>query len=94
MTFDVPRGCECICTAHGNHISTPVAYLISREGREMKVCTRCQMSNDKIISMLIDRETPSNPYIEFDALGAMLLIMRLTEDAPDRKVREDNEFAS
>lgn len=72
-TKKIERGCHCKC---GNHEAAmaPVAYLIERDGVEMRVCTRCDLSSDKKLARLVSKAMPAQPFHDFDILGAFCLI--------------------
>ncbi len=73
VTNGIERGCECpdcdsstVCTGS----SAPVAFLVERDGEEIKVCTRCVLPFDKRLETLVDEETPRQPFIDYDAIYA------------------------
>lgn len=79
--MEIVRGCECNfncmnCPPGNDH---PVAFLVERDGKELKVCTRCDLSRDIYITKLFDEKTPINPFITYDPLGAMVMTM-ITDD--------------
>jgi hypothetical protein len=77
---DVLYGCECDCDQHPHGAANaPVAFEVTRDGKRMKVCTRCDFSTDKDKLWLFDKSTPSGPFIEFDALGAVCIALKLDE---------------
>lgn len=72
----VQFGCECkdcgiMCEC--THSCAPVAFLVGRKGKRIKVCTRCDLSSDKIIKLLLDKNTPMKHFFDYDALGALCL---------------------
>lgn len=74
MGDDVPRGCECDCGGELSQcggVSAPVAFEVTRDGERIKVCTRCELPSDTDEKVLVDLHTPVEPYIEYDALGAL-----------------------
>lgn len=80
ITMEIIYGCDCICSNHINGADkTPVAFLIERDGKEMKVCTRCDLSSDKHIANLFDETTEMQPFAEHDALGLFCMPGRLLE---------------
>lgn len=74
---DVPRGCECPDCSHPN---APVAFRVKRDGKEFDVCTRCDLPDDEKES-LVDADTPAEPFMEYDPLGAMCLSFEVNGDA-------------
>lgn len=89
--MDIIYGCECPCNNHINGADkTPVAFIIERNGKEMKVCTRCDLTSDKKIARLFDRDTLMQPFMEFDALGAVCLGIFLDDkEWEDRKAKSN-----
>lgn len=68
----IERGCECTdCGAMSRCTGSnaPVAWRVRRDGEEIKVCTRCKLSDDEKLELLVDEETPSGPYADYDSLG-------------------------
>ena len=79
----IERGCECTdcggmsrCT----HADAPVAKRIRRDGEELKVCTRCEFSDDVVVEVLIDEDTPAGPFMDYDPLGTMCLSFEVNGD--------------
>jgi hypothetical protein len=71
-------GCQCLCPVHQeNH--APVAYLVRRGDEYLQVCTRCDLSTDLEKTPIVDLEASSEVYFEYDALGAMCLVLHLQE---------------
>ena len=68
-----PHGyCECngpMC-CHG---MGPAAFEVTRDGRRMRVCTRCDLKGDANKVSLIRKKDNANIYLDFDPLGAMCL---------------------
>ncbi len=78
----VQFGCECEdcgimsgCT----HSCAPVAYLIERKGKKLKVCTRCQLRTDKVIKHLFDKNTNIKKFMDYDSLGAICMVGEIKE---------------
>ena len=68
-----PHGlCECdgisCCGGRG-----PAWLEVTREGRRIKVCTRCDLTSDKDREILVQPTTPTKVFSDFDALGAMVI---------------------
>lgn len=75
---DVIYGCECVCENHAEGAeAAPVAWEVTRDGERVKLCTRCAFSYDKDKLPLFDKNTPSGPFLEFDALGAMIVALEV-----------------
>lgn len=87
--MDIIYGCECKCGVHEriDAETAPVAYLVEREGRTLKVCTRCDLSSDTRVARLFDRSTHSDSFMEYDPLGAMAMLGQLDSE-------KEEEFAS
>lgn len=67
-------GCECsgrTCNVHtieGRPKDVPVIKLVERNGVQMKVCSRCDLSSDKLIKWLVTKEMPFKPFFDYDPL--------------------------
>lgn len=57
----------------------PVAYVIRRDGRLMRVCTRCNTLMDEHVSRLFDRETDFSVFRRYDDMGGYLAETRVDE---------------
>ena len=73
---NVEFGCECedcgiMCECTKS--CAPVFKLIERKGKQFKVCTRCDLSSDKTIKLLFDKNTPLEPFMDYDSLGALCM---------------------
>lgn len=68
----MPGGC---CMGRG-----PAAFEVLRDGKKMRVCTRCDFSSDEPTRKLLVRGTdPMSIYSDFDGLGALCLAFMLSE---------------
>lgn len=77
---NVLRGCECKdCGVHAESNDAPLAYLIERDGKQLKVCTRCRRSGDLVLGLLIDMSAPIDPHFDYDALGTLGVVMYMLE---------------
>jgi len=71
---NIERGCECIGTCHihstqGYDAKTaPVFKLVERNGKQIKVCSRCDLPSDKLIKYLVTKKHPFMPYFDYDSL--------------------------
>ena len=86
MSAEYPHGeCECrhpSCSCGGGRKPGPAAFEVTREGKPIKVCTRCDLSGDRPSRVLLVQERDEmGPYIDWDALGAMCI----TFEAADRR---------
>ena len=84
----VERGCECTdCGAMSRctHDDAPVAFLVERDGERLRVCTRCDLSDDTKLETLVDADTPAGPYMDYDPLGAITLSGEFNESKSDRE---------
>jgi len=77
----ITYGCDCQCSNHIGYDKVPAAFLIERDGKEMKVCTRCDLSRDKYLARLFDAETEMGPFSEFDILGAFCIAGMVDDEA-------------
>lgn len=88
--MEVIYGCACTdCRVHAERPAetAPVAYTVVRGGKQFNVCTRCNLSDDEIVALLVNRETPAGPFVEYDAIGAVCLCSRMNEPEPTRRFR-------
>lgn len=74
-----PHGrCECdgatCCGGRG-----PAAYRVTRKGRSMLVCTKCDLSSDTDKVLLVTKDDPAQVWMDFDALGAVCIMFKLAE---------------
>lgn len=66
--------CECpeasamCCDGQG-----PVAFSVLRNGKRLRLCTRCDMSTDEDRKTLVKKTDNFKLYLEFDTLGALCL---------------------
>lgn len=93
--MEIEYGCECRddCLIHrGDAASAPVAYLVKRHTEFLKVCTRCQLSNDTVVRILVNRDTNAHAFVEYDALGAMCLLLRFQSDEQDKQPETVRRF--
>ena len=77
------RGCDCHdCNGLkcGLRIA-PTAYLVERDGRVLRVCTRCLLESDRVIEILADENARYEVYEQYDSLGAIQLVAKLTARA-------------
>lgn len=87
-----PHGaCECgeeegcqTCTKNPG----PAAYKVMRDdGRNLNVCTRCTLSSDRSRRLLATVNDPGDIYMNYDALGGMIIVMDLASARKARRSR-------
>lgn len=67
--------CECpqanysCCGGRG-----PAVFEVERDGKKLKLCTRCDLSSDKNRKLIIDEKYDANTLIDFDPIGAFVVI--------------------
>ena len=78
----ITYGCDCICTNHTYCKAIPAAFLIERSGKQMKVCTRCDLTSDKKIARLFDSSTLMKEFFDYDPLGGFCVegFSKMTEE--------------
>lgn len=71
----VEYGCECVCKVHQlpefPADKAPVTWLVHRDGKFLRVCSRCDRSTDTDRMLLIDDSCPAIEYIRYDLDGAI-----------------------
>lgn len=67
------RECDSCCMTPG-----PAAYKAVRDGRTMHLCTRCNLSTDRGLTLIIEPNADLEPYARWDALGYFCLIADLS----------------
>lgn len=87
--MNVIFGCDCHCNNHGSENNAPVAFLVERNGKELKVCTHCDLSSDRKIARLFDEQTIMAPFLEYDALGAFVMLAFLDDKFWTEKMLEN-----
>ena len=70
--------CECdgvgCCGGFG-----PVAFEVTRDGKKMKVCTRCDLLTDSSKKLLVKKSDNAEIWMKFDPLGGFIIIGMLGE---------------
>lgn len=74
-----PHGkCQCdgptCCGGNG-----PAAFEVTRYGKRMRVCTRCDLSSDQDKTLLVQKDEPMEIYADHDFLGVVCIAMRLAD---------------
>lgn len=80
---EYPHGvCECDTGLVSNPLfggmgccqgTGPVAFKVTRDGQEMKVCTRCDLPSDESKILLVTKEDDIRVYMDFDTMGALCI---------------------
>ena len=66
------NGCRCACYAG------PAAYEVIRNGKTMKVCTRCDLSSDVATrKLLVTEDESGGEYGRWDSLGLFCILGEL-----------------
>lgn len=72
--------CECReerCNCHGG----PAAYTAVREGKEVRLCTRCVLRKDvPTRRLLVTPDTSPEPFFEHDLLGFFRITMDMAAE--------------
>lgn len=70
--------CECdgamCCRGYG-----PAAFSVVRDGKAMKVCTKCDLSSDTNKVLLVKKTDKTKIWMDYDPLGAMCIMFKLQE---------------
>ena len=88
MSTKYPYGeCECIhdacqCSTRG---PGPAAYTAVRDGKRMRLCTRCDLFQDRPTKELLVKSMADLPlFEEYDSLGGLCLRWVLEEELKKR----------
>jgi len=70
---DFPHGkCECApCRAGWCGGRGPAAYEVRRDGKVLRVCTKCTLFRDNYQKLLVKPGDPIEPFEAWDELGTM-----------------------
>lgn len=75
-----PHGeCECRQGCQCAGIPGPAAEEITRNGKRMKVCTRCTLTGDVDRVWLVTEDTPGDVFRNYDPLGFFCILGHLQE---------------
>lgn len=56
----------------------PAAYEVTREGKQLKLCTRCDLTADRPTRrLLLTKEDSADIFLTFDALGFFCILNEL-----------------
>ena len=79
--------CECNEGCPCEQGAGPAAYLIKRAGRTLKVCTRCMLSGDEKLKVLVTRAVSPLPFIKWD----VDMVIVLAEEMREEEEKERNK---
>lgn len=93
---DIIYGCECVgkCHVHSvwgyDSINAPIIRTAVRNGKDIKLCSRCTNDGEKLVKIHIDEDTDLMPFFNYDpcVAGAPELrgnkkIEKITKDNPE-----------
>lgn len=77
--------CECrdnSCPVHeGNY--APAAFVVKRDGKEIKVCTHCDLNgSDEYIQIIPAKDDDLSEFRDYDLLGYGCLLDKLEVEVP------------
>lgn len=58
----------------------PAAFSVVRDGKRIRVCTRCDLSRDEDKRLLVKKTDMAEPFQSFDALGFFCILGKLSEE--------------
>ncbi len=78
----MPYGpCECrMKSCRECHGSGPAALEATRNGKRIRLCTKCDLPTDTDIVWLVKKTDQAEPFAQWDALGFMCMLFRLAEE--------------
>ena len=76
-----PHGeCECRDGCQCEHRAGPAACEVARNGKTMRVCTRCDFASDRPTRrLLVTRDDDATSYYDWDVLGFVCISHALSE---------------
>lgn len=83
---EYPYGlCECrdSCACETN--PGPAAWDVLRDGRRLKVCTRCTLSGDADRKLLVKKTDVVGPFLAYDAWGMCVVALELVDEEPEEQ---------
>ena len=86
-------GCECKdCDPISEcaHSCAPIAFSVERNGKTIKVCTRCDLSTDKNKKLLVTMKMEMSWFFDYDALGAFCLVNAFAKERSTKEVKHDD----
>lgn len=67
---------DCPCYV----VAGPAAFVVTRDGKALRVCTRCDLSSDRATRRLLVKGTDAlEPFHEWDSLGAFCIVFAVAE---------------
>lgn len=57
----------------------PAAFEVTRKGKRIRLCTRCDFSDDKDKTLLVTEKDGAKLWLDFDPLGAFCIMGKLLE---------------
>lgn len=81
--MNYPYGkCECTSNCQCSVEAGPAAYIVVRNGKKIKCCTRCNLSDDSIVNVLVSKHMPSSEFMkvffEYDPLSIFTIREEIT----------------
>lgn len=75
--------CECTGggTCHCAHAPGPAAFVVERDGKTMKVCTRCDFASDVNKELLWKESDNVEVLSDYDALGLFCIVGMMAKAA-------------
>lgn len=91
-----PHGeCECRNGCSCARKPGPAAFEVTREGKVMRVCTRCDFSSDKPTrKLIVQPEDPSAVFLDYDAFGWLCIVAELGARLAPKETEEEVEHGS
>lgn len=74
-----PGGLECQCQRND---PGPAAEEITRDGKRLRVCTRCKLTGDTDRVWLVTKDSPAEVFMDYDPLGFLVIIDHLSSEEP------------
>lgn len=71
--------CECENKIGCCHGMGPAAHEVTRDGKRLRLCTRCDLNSDLDKVLLVTEEDRGDVFFDFDPLGGFLIIAALAE---------------
>lgn len=81
MSATFPHGeCECRGGCQCEVQAGPAAYEVTRDGKVMRVCTRCDLLEDAPTKrLLVTRNDDAQAYYDWDVLGLVCIAGALSD---------------
>ncbi len=76
-----PHGeCECRQGCQCQGVPGPAAEEITRDGKRLRVCTRCTLPEDTDRVWLVTKDSPADVFMNYDTLGFFVIIGHLSSE--------------